>query len=177
MDSPLDEQYLTWLYSQVSPVRLKNPSRTHWGLLRQMYKKQFVWIVPNDDNRMEDGLELRREFLETCEVKNPDPNWIDLGCSMLEMLIAFSRRLSFEADGEPRVWFWHLVEVVDLYQFNDKMYNEEARRIIDETLDRIIFRTYESDGRGGLFPLRNPPVDQREVELWYQASSYLVEQF
>lgn len=177
MDSPLDEQYLTWLYSQVSPVRLKNPSRTHWGLLRQMYKKQFVWIVPNDDNRMEDGLELRREFLEQCEVKNPDPNWIDLGCSMLEMLIAFSRRLSFEAEGEPRVWFWHLVEVVDLYQYNDKKYNEEARRIIDETLDRIIFRTYDPDGRGGLFPLRNPPVDQREVELWYQASAYLVEQF
>lgn len=177
MDGPLDEQYLTWLYSRVSPLRLKNPSRTHWGLLRQMYKTQFIWWIPNDDNRMEDGRELRREFLEEEGITNVDRNWLDLGCSMLEMLIALSRRLAFEVDGESRAWFWHLVEVIELYKFNDKKYNEEAQRIIDETLDRIIWRNYEPDGKGGLFPLRNPSNDQRKVELWYQASAYLVEQF
>lgn len=177
MDGPLDEQYLTWLYSQVSPVTLKNPARTHWSLIRDLYTKQFVWIVPNDDNRVVDGQDLRREFVEVCQISNPDPDWMDLGCSMLEMLIGLSRRLAFEADGEPRVWFWHLIETMDLYQFNDKNYDKKAQRIIDETLDRIIWRRYEPDGKGGLFPLRNPPMDQRDVELWYQLSAYLVEQF
>lgn len=175
MDGPLDEQYLTWLYAQVSPVTLKNPSRTYWSLIRDLYKKQFIWIVPNDDNRVEDGRDLRREFLEECEVSNPDPAWMDLGCSMLEMLIALSRRLSFEVDGEPRVWFWHLLETVDLHKYNDKVYNRDAKRTIDETLDRIIWRNYDPDGTGGFFPLRDPQKDQREVELWYQAAAYLVE--
>lgn len=176
MSAPLDEQYLTWLYSLVASVKLKNPARTHWSLIQQLYTKEFIWIVPNDDNRLEDGRDLRREFVDVCDIRDPDPDWLDLGCSMLEMLIALSRRLSFEADGEPRVWFWHLIETVDLYQFNDRVYDDYARRVIDETLDRIIWRLYEPDGKGGLFPLRNPPRDQRDVELWYQLSSYLVEQ-
>lgn len=177
MSSPLDEQYLTWLYGQTAPIRLKNPSRTYWGLLRQMYKTQFVWLVPNDDNRIEDGRELRKEFIDEVQVESVDQDWLDLGCSMLEMLIALSRRLSFEADGEPRAWFWHLVENVDLHKLNDRHYDEEAQRFVDETLERIIWRRYEPDGNGGLFPLRNPFKDQREIELWYQASAYLVEQF
>lgn len=175
MSAPLDELYLTWLYSQIFPLKLKNPSKTYWSLTRQLYTKEFVWIIPNDDNRLEDGRDFRREFLESCEIKNPDPDWLDLGCSMFEMLLGLSRRLSFEADGEPRIWFWHLLEQVDLQQFNDRKYDDLARRDIDEILDQIIWRTYAPDGRGGLFPLNRPRQDQREVELWYQASAYLIE--
>lgn len=175
MSAPLDEQYLTWLYSQVASLKLKNPSRTHWSLARQMYVKEFIWLVPNDDNRLEDGRDLRREFVEDCEIENLDLDWLDLGCSMLEMLIALSRRLSFEADGEPRVWFWHLMDVLDLQKFNDRNYDDLARGDIDEALDQIIWRTYAPNGNGGLFPLRNPPEDQRDVEIWYQLSYYLVE--
>lgn len=177
MSPPLDEQYFTWLYSQISSVRLKNPSKTWWSLARQLYTTQFVWFIPNDDNRMEDGRLLRHEFVELHDIRDPDPNWMDLGCSMLEVLIAISRRLSFEVDGEPSVWFWHLMDNIDLFKFNDLLYNEEARKEIDETLNRIIFRQYDYDGRGGLFPLRNPTQDQREVELWYQLNAYLAELF
>jgi len=176
MNEPLDEQYLTWLYSQVASLKLKNPTRTHWNLLRQLYKKEFVWLVPNDDNRLEDGRDLRREFVESCGIDNPDPNWLDMGCSMLEMLIGLSRKLSFEADGEARVWFWHLIATVDLMKYNDRHYDDLARLEIDEVLERIIWRQYAPDGTGGLFPLRNPTEDQREVELWYQLNAYLIEQ-
>jgi hypothetical protein len=176
MDEPFDERYLVWLYSQVAPLRLKNPARTHWALLRQLYKKEFVWLVPNDDNRVEDGKSLRREFLNDYEV-DVDQEWLTMGCSMLEMLIALSRRLSFEADGEPRAWFWHLIQTLDLEQYNDKHYNDDAEKVIDETLDRVIWRRYEPNGQGGLFPIRNPPEDQREVEIWYQLSAYLAELF
>lgn len=175
MGEPLDEQYLTWLYSLVAPVRLKNPRRTYWSLASQLHSKEFVWFVPNDDNRLEDGRALRDEFLHAREIENPDPDWLDLGCSMLELLLGLSRRLSFEGEGEPRAWFWHLLDVVDLQKYNDYVYDDEARREIDDALDQIIHRTYAADGRGGLFPLRNPQHDQREVELWYQLNAYLVE--
>lgn len=96
---------------------------------------------------------------------------------MLEMMIALSRVLSFEADGEPRVWFWHLIEMLDLEQYNDRNYNANrlAERKIDEALDRVIWRTYSPNGRGGLFPLNRATRDQRDVELWYQLSAYLLE--
>lgn len=171
----LDEEYLTWLYGQVAAVKLKNPARTYWNLLRQLYTKEFVWLIPNDDNRVEDGQSLRYEFVDTQKIENPDPCWMEMGCSMLEMLIALSRRLAFEAEGEPSTWFWHLIETIDLRQYNDKNFNNRARRKINDTLDTVIWRTYSPDGRGGLFPLQDAKEDQREVEIWYQLSAYLVE--
>lgn len=64
MDGPLDEQYLKWLYRQVASSKYRNPARTYWSLLRQLYTTEFVWTVPNDDNRVEDGRDLRYEFLK-----------------------------------------------------------------------------------------------------------------
>jgi hypothetical protein len=175
MSEPLDEIYFKWLYSQVASLRLKNPSRTYWSLLLDLFKKEFEWFVPNDDNRKEDGRDLRHEFVELHEIDDPDLEWLGLPCSMLEMMIGLSRRLSFEADGEPRDWFWHLVENLDLHKYNDKNYDDRGRDNIDRALDIVIWRRYSASGRGGLFPLKNPQSDQREVEVWYQLSAYLNE--
>lgn len=169
---PLDELYFRWLYSQVGSVKLKNPARTYWTVLRQLFTKEFVWIIPNDDNRLEDGRDLRAEFAEQEDV-DPDQEWLYLGCSMLEMLIALSRRLSFEDDKPAVEWFWELMENIGLRGLNDK--TKPTQQDIDEILDDVIWRTYEVDGTGGLFPLRNPDQDQREVEIWYQLSAYLQE--
>jgi hypothetical protein len=173
MDKPLDESYFVWLYRQVGSVEITNPSRTYWGLLKQLYIKEFVWVVPNDDNRAEDGRDLRQEFVDDEEIDAVDEVWMRLGCSMLEMLIGLSRRLSFEAGGESRTWFWNLLEKVHLDKFADNTELPASR--IDDTLDRIIWRTYSNSGRGGLFPLSKTKDDQRRIEIWYQLSAYLLE--
>lgn len=173
MDVPIDDAYLEWLYDQVGSVEVTNPARTYWNILRQLYTKEFVWHVPNDDNRVEDGRDLRREFLEEQKILLQDPHWLDLGCSMLELLIGLSRRLSFEAEGEPSEWFWHLMENIHLDKYNDRMRYDEEK--VDEILERIIWRTYKANGRGGLFPLERPAENQTRVELWYQMSAYLLE--
>lgn len=175
MIAQLDEDYFVWLYSQIGSVKLRNRSRSHWSLARQLYRTEFVWLIPNDDNRVEDGKDLRHQFLEACGIDHADPNWLGMGCSMLEMLIALSRTLAFTAEGEPRDWFWHLIEMLDLEQYTDRYYDEKAERRIDEALNDVIWRRYSPDGRGGLFPLNNPKQDQREVEIWYQLNSYLLE--
>jgi len=174
MPAPLDEQYFEWLYKQVSSVRLRNPSRTYWRLLRQLYTKEFVWHVANDDNRVEDGRDLRVEFARQSRVRI-DSDWLDLGCSMLEMMLGLSRRLAFEAGGESRDWFWQLIENLGLTTFNDMNYNESYEREVDRVLEDIIWRRYRPDGSGGLFPLRYPDRDQRKVELWYQLNAYILE--
>jgi hypothetical protein len=175
MNQTLDELYLTWLYGQIGSVKLRDRSRTYWSLARQLYTKEFVWIVPNDDNRVEDGKALRGEFVEEHDLEILDSAWMGLGCSVLEMLIAFSRACAFQDDGEPRTWFWLMVENIDLKQFSDNNYGGQSIKEIDDILDRVIWRTFQFSGEGGLFPLDHPDRDQRKVEIWYQFSAYFIE--
>lgn len=172
MSALLDELYFEWLYSQVASVKTKNPSKTYWKILNILFKKEFVWIVPNDDNRIEDGKELRYEFIEECKPEVVDQNWMELGCSMLELFVGLSRRLAFETNAPPYEWFWEIMENLDLV-YNDAVHIPRDR--VEEKLDRVIWRNYRPNGRGGLFPLRKPRQDQREVEIWYQLNAYLLE--
>jgi hypothetical protein len=172
MAEPLDEQYLTWLYSKVGSTRLTSPSRTFWTLFRYLYKTEFLWIIPNDDNRMEDGRELRYEFLDDQRIRNVDPHWMGLGCSILEMLYALSRRLEFEDGTSARAWFWKLLENLELDKQSDSRFD---LNYVEDIIVRLIWRNYEPNGRGGLFPLKHPHADQRNVEIWYQLNAYILE--
>jgi hypothetical protein len=173
VSAPLDELYFVWLYSQVASVKVKNPSRTYWNLLRHLFRKEFIWLIPNDDNRLEDGRDLRYEFINEQNIQNVDEGWIRLGCSMFELLIGLSRRLAFQAEGHPKEWFWHLIENLGLEDYNDNRRLPDGH--IDEVLEQVIWRTYKRNGQGGLFPLNNNRSDQRQVELWYQLNAYVLE--
>lgn len=174
MSEPLDEQYLTWLYARIGSVKEIRPSKKYWSLARQLFTKEFVWIIPNDDNRVEDGRDLRYRFLHD-RTERPDEDWMSLGCSFFELVLGLAQRLSFEAEGDPRDWFWELLGNVGLAGYDDANINAISSPQIDEIMDRIIWRTYDFDGRGGFFPLKEPQEDQREVELWYQISAYILE--
>jgi len=176
----LDETYFDWLYSEISSSRSTDPRKTHRKLAHILYVKEFIWLVPNDDNRVEDGKELRYEFLEEQEIRVPkkDSQWLELGCSMLEMLVALSRRYSFEVGRPPEVLFWEMMRNLELHRFSDAaLYKAEDVDHISEVLDRVIWRKYNYNGGGGLFPLIYPESDQREVELWYQLSAYILERY
>ena len=172
MSGTLDDRYLIWLYNQVAKVRGRRSSRTYWDLFRKLYSTEFAWFVPNDDNRAEDGRELRREWASEMGVQQ-DQDWLELGCSFLELLIGISKRLSFEGEGEVSAWFWHLIDNLGLTGFNDaSKFNEKD---VDDITHAVIWRTYQPNGVGGLFPLDNPSQDQRKVEIWYQLSEYLLQ--
>lgn len=171
---PLDELYFVWLYSQVADPELTDPSLTFWNLLRLLFTREFVWIIPNDDNRLEDGKALRQEFIHDESLDEVDGDWIGLGCSVLELMIGLARQLSFEADGESYYWFWRMMENVGLHKYSDD--KKIQRRTVEKILDRIIFRNYKPNGKGGFFPLEEPEQDQRKVELWYQLGAYVLEQ-
>ena len=143
--------------------------------MRQLYVKEFVWLIPNDDNRAEDGKELRYEFINEQGIDDVDQEWLNLGCSVLEMMIALARRAAFESDDEVVEWFWRFIFNLGLTQHTDIAYTSKTEREVDNVLDTVIFRTYDADGLGGLFPLTHPRQDQRKVELWYQLAAYLSE--
>lgn len=172
MSSQLDELYFQWLYSLVADSDEHRKSRTYWNVLRQLFGKEFVWLIPNDDNRIEDGRYLRIEFIEALDLHDIDPEWMNLGCSIFELIVGLARRLVFAAEGETAAWFWHLIGNLGIRYNDNTRFNPEE---VEEILDNLNFRTYEPDGRGGLFPLKHPHRDQTKLELWFQMQSYLLE--
>lgn len=179
MSLTLDELYLRWLYGQVFPHSQysENPRRSYRKFFEQLFSIEFVWFVPNDDNRAADGRALRLEFLEENDLNLHDKGWLDSACSILEMLIAFSRRLAFEVEGDPGEWFWVMIDNLKLYDLSDRDYRETKQEEVAAAFERVVWRTYEEDGEGGLFPLLDAQENQKRVELWYQASAYLLERY
>jgi hypothetical protein len=164
-----EERYFDWLKSQVGIEYGRRTSRTYEDLFRCLFSKEFVWIIPNDDNRLEDGLDLRTEFLGGGHY-DVLPN----GVSILEVLVALSRRLAFNAEGDPRMWAWRLLENLEIHSFVDPLTPQEEE-ILDDMLETMIWRQFGTDGVGSFFPLQQPKEDQREVEMWYQMSAYINE--
>lgn len=168
----LDDRYLKWLYGQVSNAKIRKGSKTYWKLLRQMYTTEFIHFVPNDENRAEDGKELRLDWTRESGVR-PDRAWLSLECSFLELILGLAKRLNFQEERTLVHWFWHLLKNLGFESLDDSdgyptAFVEMRMRVVNE-------RSYDADGNGGLFPLRNPTQDQRKVDLWYQMMEYLVQ--
>lgn len=174
MNSQVDEMYFRWLYSQVGSVRNHDRTQTYWKLLEQFYTTQYLYFVPNDHNRAEDGRDLRYRFIHYSGV-SPDDEWMDLGCSFLELLLGLAHRLAFETRASPKTWFWKLVENLGLEELTDANWGELTHEAVFEVLNQVNERTYAPDGTGGLFPLEHPEHDQREIEVWYQLCAYLLD--
>jgi hypothetical protein len=98
----------------------------------------------------------------------------DLGpASFLEVLIALSKRLAFNAGRKNAPgWAWILLTNLNLHKLTDPFTKAKTRKAND-ILNRCIRREYEPDGSGGFFPLAEATEDQREVEIWYQMSAYI----
>lgn len=151
-------------------------------LLSELHAMEFYTLIPNDDNRAEDGKELRTRFMDKEGLQHAlsfsflepfDP------CSVLEMLIGLSLRLEFETmssrwEKTPEEWFWILIDNLGLSWCNDSIFDKEE---VVMKIQTFLDRHYKHDGNGGLFPLKNPRKDQRRIEIWYQMSAYILENY
>ncbi|HPT61019.1 MAG TPA: hypothetical protein PLN81_05410 [Bacillota bacterium] len=170
MDASLDQLYFDWLYAK---VHLKNaPYLSYLDLLRALHDTEFVWLLSGDDNRVADGLDLRDDFALESGL-SVDCSWFDYGCSVLEMMVAFSRIANFETDIPASDWFWVFITNLGLGDCHDDIF---AKHKVAPILEKFIWRTYEYNGSGGMFPLKDPHDDQRKVEIWYQFCEYLFDE-
>lgn len=109
----------------------------------------------------------------------------DTPCSVLEILVSVANRMEdilYEPENGNRAlkWLWTLIRNLGLETFTDGAYKANPGsfdQAVDEILEKFINRTYDRRGKGGLFPLKKPRSDQREVEIWYQMQEYLDENF
>ena len=177
-DGAINNAYFEWLCELIGD----GCGQKYGYLLRTLHAKNFFWTVPNDDNRAFEGKELRCKF---CEENNIfyDYEQFNMAASMLELIIGLAYRCeSIMADQRDNwtmpFWFWKILGNVGLDKFTDKTSDGRYESVkINEILDKIIDRTYNRNGIGGLFPLKRGRKNQKKVELWYQMCSYLVENY
>lgn len=167
----VDSEYYDWLLEQIDYFPGEND--TYDDILMLLFNTIFTWTIANDDNRAEDGLQLRSIFMED-EGWNTNP-FFEEDCSVLEMMIALSMRIDSDImwDGENNrtsKWFWEMFENLGLHYLEPSDYFA--------ALDIFLGRKYDKNGVGGLFPLRkNNTKNQKKVEIWYQAQAYLMENY
>ena len=168
MEEPVEELYFNWLCAKVR----ENSGPNHLSLFAILHGTEFVWdsSVAGDRNRAADGKELRAFFFTAAYIKR-DQNMMRQPCSIFEMLIAFADRANFQTDKPVKDWFWEFMTNLRLDEFRRVTGSDEDK--IHDILYNFVWRQYDSNGDGGLFPLRRPQEDQRKVELWYQLFQYL----
>lgn len=133
-----------------------------------MFHREFVWLVPNDDNRIGDALDLRREFWGEGRFLPQE------GVSILEILVALSRRAAWNGGGEAPDWVWIFIRNLHLNKYSDPL-TDRKKDSVEEILEHFVWRNYAPNGEGGLFPLTETEHDQTKVELWYQMHAYIME--
>ena len=181
--SQIRQAYFEYLYDLVkedAPER-----KDYWMLLSDLQAFKFYWSVEHDENRAQDGIDLRRRYLEGEWWANGEEA-LSGECSMLEMLIALAERMAFELAGtdvSPDIYrtgscFWEMVENLGLTRYSDGEYERlNGPFVVNKTLHDVVTRNYDETGVGGIFPLRGDYGDQRYVELWYQMQEYLTERY
>ena len=145
--------------------------------------------MAEDVNRASDALEFRKWFI----MKYPgwpkdairDMAYMEGQPSVLEVLIGIANRIWFVEYGlrkdipEGSQFFntkvtWELIGNLKL-DISDHAWTDADDVDAWFKVNRWLDRSFEPDGKGGLFPLTNPKKDQRKVEFWYQMQAWLIE--
>ena len=169
-------QYFNWL---LSIVNLPNHNR----VLEKLFQTEFIWYIPFDANRAEDGIYLRYRFGRACGI--PDPvicSELDLGvpCSVLEMMVALALRCEEQIMRDEDIgdrtamWIHAMFDNLGLTRYTDDNYSAAH---VDRIIRILIHRLYSRTGKGGLFEIEDldPSLDMRAVEIWCQANWYMNE--
>lgn len=176
--SDIEKEYYNWICGLMcGKDHFKLTSFSN--LLSMLYDREFIWTIQQDENRAEEGIELRCRFVREYEY---EMSYITryLGgrrsCSILEMMAALAIRCEENIMDDPEIgdrttqWFWSMVDSLGLGAMYNSRFNPDY---IDDVLTKFIKRDYSPNGKGGLFTIKKYPRDLRQVEIWYQLCWYL----
>ena len=150
-----------------------------------LYDATFTWKadIPRDEDRAANGRYLRARFSEETGMRMDD-SWLEWECRFLEFLVALAFSIEDnilydpENPGQEADVFWEMMDNCGLSRFDDdEMRNSGylGYATASEIMQMIMDRRYDKNGNKGLFPLARPAMDQRKVEIWYQANAYAME--
>lgn len=175
----LNNAYFEWMYQLVCDKQYSK-KLSYRKLLCRLHDTEFIYLIPMDSNRADDGVNLRYRFGDEYSYEPPMiTSYLDeRACSVLEMLIALSLRCEEHIMDDPDIgnrtgqWFWNMIVNLDLGSMNDAMFDKEH---VDDIISIFLNRQYKRNGEGGLFTIKHCRHDLRSVEIWYQMCWYLDE--
>lgn len=174
----LNRQYFKWLCRLVRGAN-DRPKGSFQKLLRALHQAEFYYILPMDDNRGSDGIDLRYRFGYENEVDGREvASYLDdRPCSVLEMLLALSIRIDEhllydpEFGDRPAEWFWRFIRNLGLDAMTDDNYDELK---VETAIENFLERKYSKTGAGGsIVYLPDTTKDIRGVDIWCQVMWYI----
>lgn len=178
MRDRINDEYFEWLFDLVCRQRFAEQI-SYRRLLSYLHNTEFRYIIRRDQNRADDGIDLRYRFaLARGNRDSYESIMADLEgpCSVLEMMIALAIRCEETIMDDANIgdrtgqWFWGMVRSLGLGSMTDSRFDRE---LVEDVVTRFLDREYEPDGEGGLFTIRRCEYDLRTVEIWYQLCWYL----
>jgi hypothetical protein len=179
MTRDINREYFEWLCEIVSDSKPKK-NCSYGKLLEYLHQTEFVFILPMDENRCVDGMNLRYRFGYEYNIGDPviascldnDP------CSILEMMVALSFYVEEHIMVDPEYglmsgrWFWMMINNLGLSEMTDDNFDYE---LVNRNIWHFLNRDYDRDGKGGLIYMPNSRYDFRTMDIWYQMMRYLAE--
>ena len=170
----INNDYFEWLCELIDSSRFSKQV-AYDKLLVHLHNIEFTWCMSMDENRADDGIQLRRRYsLYNGDVALSD--YITGPCSVFEMMVALAIRCEESIMDDTQMgdragqWFWGMVHSLGLSPMIDSNFD---RRFVDDVIARFMNREYKPNGEGGLFTIRHCSDDLRTVEIWWQLSWYL----
>lgn len=176
----IEALYFDWLLTRLDPDGVSEEVAHVCNLL---HRCDFQRRIGRDINRAIDGANLRNEFMRSYDDADFDPHVTNdlmlTECSWFEMMTALAERLDYLYDGGVENRFMEMVKnlgLTSLLSYHHE-FEEEDQLIVDEATALVDESRFNSNGGGGIFPLRGlyDHPDQREVEIWDQQAAYFRE--
>lgn len=183
----LSQLYLEWLLRLINADNYQGKS--YIKLCSLLNKIPFNPIMKLDVNRNSDVQSLLREtYIQSqsdwYRLNNDEimelPTW---PVSFLELIISLAMRIDLDFMREingidnTRIYFWVLVRNLGFLSFDDDDWNEDSIISVVNRLNIVQERKYDFNGNGGLFPLENAEIDQRNVQIWNQLCQFVSQKF
>lgn len=170
----INNLYFSWIEKLISNDEMK--ASDYRKLLSFLNDIQFDYLIPMDDNRIADGIDLRYRFGYDTEIPYSQiATYLDIRpASVLEVMVALSLRIEEQfIDGDDvGNWFWIMIANLGLAEYKDLYFNKAE---VDRIIKKFLKRDYEKNGRGSLFITNDRNKDMRQIEIWDQMHLYLNE--
>lgn len=149
-------------------------------ILEILFSRDYYSMLIMDNSREGDGKLLRDNFMAMINGNdaiefNSSP-WVDIPCSMLEMMIALANRITLEFyavdDDIYPMSTIIFASMLDSLGINMDLQTQDE---VEDIITRFIRRDFSPDGRGSLFDLRGKTVDidWRDLPIWNQAMAWV----
>lgn len=151
-------------------------------LLNTLFNIPFKCYLAMDENRMEDAIDMREDFISELFDRKIDVSIVkDRYISVLEVLLALAIRMEKDILCDPMSdfdhssdHFWVFLRNLGVEKYtNDRFLEGEVR----EKCEKFVRREYDRNGFGGIFPLKKCHNDVRKMEIWGQMMSYINENY